>query len=162
MTAPTLQLHLDTSDLDASKNIAQSLSGQENFNEYEFSQELKNRLTAMRNKGIDLNAALMEALDLWEEKTQDDLSAKQSLKEDTHQESSRYIPARIRHILKKEYGTKCAKTGCTRPAKHIHHARRYSLDTSHDPHYLAPLCEAHHEIAHAIDLNVQKHKWKRR
>lgn len=149
----------DTHVIDASENIAQSLSGQENSNEYEFSQELKNRLTAMKNKGIDLDAALTEALDLWEEKIRqekDKLAAEQNIKPTV----SRHIPARIRRLLKKEHGTRCAKTGCIKPAKHIHHARRYSLDSSHDPYYLAPLCEAHHEIAHAIDLKVQKRKWR--
>lgn len=65
---------------------------------------------------------------------------------------SRYIPVKIRKILKKEYGTKCSIATCQRDARHIHHTQRFSLSKNHNPHFLAPLCGEHHVIAHSIDM----------
>ncbi len=39
----------------------------------------------------------------------------------------------------------------------IHHTQRFSLASTHDPHYLAPLCKEHHQLAHAVDLKVQEY-----
>ena len=65
---------------------------------------------------------------------------------------TRYIPAKIRKIIIEEHGTKCSYPGCAKPAKILHHTSRFALTQNHDPQFLAPLCEAHHEIAHKIDV----------
>lgn len=69
-----------------------------------------------------------------------------------HSKITHYVPAKIRKIIREEHGTKCSIPGCTRPAKILHHTARFALIQNHDPRFIAPLCEAHHEIAHKIDL----------
>jgi hypothetical protein len=125
------------------------------------------KLKNLRAKGFDLNELITELLELREKNIAEEkqkISRQQRKKESERKEEgrspARSIPQNIKKLLKKEYGTKCAKEGCNKPAEHIHHTRRQALDPSHDPNYLAPLCKEHHEIAHAIDLNVQKNKWK--
>lgn len=66
---------------------------------------------------------------------------------------TRYIPVRIRRLLRKEHGTRCSIRTCAKPAAHIHHTQRFALSHSHDPRYLAPRCREHHQIAHTVDTN---------
>lgn len=63
----------------------------------------------------------------------------------------RYIPAKIRQIITEEHGTKCAIPHCPKPARTIHHTARFALSQNHNPHFLAPLCQEHHIIAHSMD-----------
>lgn len=56
----------------------------------------------------------------------------------------------------KEHGEKCSMQTCSKPAEHIHHTQRFALAKTNDPHYLAPLCREHHQIAHMIDLGFYK------
>ncbi len=69
---------------------------------------------------------------------------------------SRYVPAKIRYLIQKEYGNKCSMPNCHRPAKILHHALRFAMSGRHDPRYLAPLCEGHHWLAHLMDLKYQE------
>ncbi len=122
-------------------------------NEFGFNEEVVERLKELNQKGIDVNQALMEFLDQREEQIR---GQKEAVKESLPEESTRYIPARVRNIITQEYGTKCAKTGCTRPSQELHHTARYAFTKSHDPNLIAPLCKEHHQIAHAIDVRVQE------
>ncbi|MFA6918359.1 MAG: hypothetical protein WC285_06085, partial [Candidatus Gracilibacteria bacterium] len=70
----------------------------------------------------------------------------------TTQKVTHYVPAKIKKIIKEEHGTKCSAPNCHKPAKILHHTARFALTQNHNPQFLAPLCEAHHEIAHKIDL----------
>ncbi|MFA6918214.1 MAG: hypothetical protein WC285_05310, partial [Candidatus Gracilibacteria bacterium] len=70
----------------------------------------------------------------------------------TTQKVTHYVPAKIKKIIKEEHGTKCSAPGCTKPAKILHHTARFAITQNHNPRFLAPLCEAHHELAHKIDL----------
>ncbi len=135
------------------KSECNSLFAQEH--ELGFNEEVEQRLKELKAKGIDINEALMEFLDKREEKI---IQAKVEVTESLPEESSRYIPVRVRKIIEQEYGTKCAKTGCTRPSQELHHTARFALTKSHDPNLLAPLCGEHHQIAHAIDIKVQEMK----
>jgi hypothetical protein len=63
-----------------------------------------------------------------------------------------YVPAKIKKIIREEHGTKCSAPNCHKPAKILHHTARFAITQNHNPQFLAPLCEAHHEIAHKIDL----------
>ncbi len=63
--------------------------------------------------------------------------------------------------MEKEYGTKCSIPGCANESENLHHEQRYAIALTHDPHYLAPVCEPHHEIAHTIDIKYQERKRKR-
>jgi len=69
---------------------------------------------------------------------------------------SRYIPAAIRHHLRKEHGNKCTIATCQKPATTIHHTQRFALSQNHDPNFLAHLCREHHVIAHFIDQKYQQ------
>ncbi len=113
-------------------------------NAFGFNEEVVERLKELKQKGIDVNEALMEFLDRREEEL---TRAKEEVATSLPEESTRYIPARVRNIITQEYGTKCAKTGCTRPSQELHHRRRWALDPSHDPNLIAPLCKEHHQIA---------------
>ena len=72
---------------------------------------------------------------------------------------SRYISVKVRKILKQEHGDKCSMPYCEKPAKQIHHTQRFALAGTHDPRYMAPMCEEHHKIAHSIDQETQE-KWR--
>ena len=119
--------------------------------------DVRERLLELERKGIDINQLLRETLDRREKEI---TQAKERVAESLPERSSRYIPVRVRNIIKKEYGQKCAKNGCQKPSQNIHHMRRWALDASHDPNFLAPLCREHHQIAHAID--VKFHEMRRR
>ncbi|MCX6733706.1 MAG: HNH endonuclease [Candidatus Peregrinibacteria bacterium] len=125
--------------------------------ELHLDEDVRKRLIELEEKGIDINQLLREALDRRDEEI---MQAKEQITESLPVQSSRYIPVRVRNILKKEYGQKCAKNGCQKPSQHAHHTRRWAMDGSHDPNFMAPLCREHHQIAHAIDVRVQEMRFR--
>lgn len=146
--------------------------------EFDLSPTLVARLNELKSKGIDVNSLLMGLLDQREEEIS---QAKQSMAAEMQMRSqdttaanrsqrkpTRAIPARIKTLLKQEYGTRCAITTCHKPSKTIHHTARYGLQQrvspydTHNPLFLAPLCKEHHQIAHAIDVKVQEKKMESR
>ncbi len=62
---------------------------------------------------------------------------------------SRHIPVKIRRVLKLEFGTKCADSGCQNLSEHIHHEKPFAYYAEHDPRRMKPLCRGHHELEHA-------------
>ena len=118
------------------------------------SESTTKRLLELQEKGIDVDALLAQFLDAREEAI-----ANQKAALSGHQATSRKAPVAIVRLLKEEHGTKCAVPTCTHPSVELHHAQRFSIANSHDPNYLAPLCKEHHQLAHAVDLRVQKH-WR--
>lgn len=118
----------------------------------ELAPKLVERLNILKEKGIDVNELLMEFLD----KREDDIAQAKTDLVKTSVSSGRYIPARIRKIIAKEYGTKCAISHCSKPSIEIHHTARYSMIRNHNPNFLAPLCRQHHEIAHSVDVKYQE------
>jgi hypothetical protein len=62
--------------------------------------------------------------------------------------SKRHIPAVVKHYLVRKYEGKCAYPDCKKPSEILHHTRRFALNPSHDPDFIAPLCKAHESIAH--------------
>ncbi len=105
--------------------------------------DVRERLNDLQNKGIDINELIREALDKRDQEIAEayvETPAK-----------SRYVPAPVKRAIKKEHGTKCSIPECCREAENLHHTRRFALSKSHNPAYIAPLCQAHHEIAHKID-----------
>jgi len=75
---------------------------------------------------------------------------------DVSRQPSRYIPAKVKQILKEEHGTKCSIPNCTKPAGVLHHTQKFGLAHSHDPRFLAPLCHEHHVIAHSMDVKFHE------
>lgn len=132
--------------------------------------ELKERLHQIADKGIDIGVLLTELLDRREREIEErkvelaELEEKKAglIAEKTHdgekrkkKRVSRYISVAIRKVLKEEFGSKCAISGCGKDARQIHHSQRFALSPSHDPRLLVPLCEDHHEIAHSIDARYR-------
>lgn len=123
-------------------------------NQLHFSPENQARLLELQNKGIDINELLKEFLDKREKEIKEEkekIAEKLIEKEKLSQKQSKHIPTMVERVLKREYGTKCSIATCKRPAENLHHTLRFALHSSHDPHYIAPLCKEHHLIAHSID-----------
>lgn len=119
--------------------------------------EVIEKLRTLKEKGIDINDELMEFLRRREAEIE---RKKREVASALPLESGRYVPKRVRELIEQEYGAKCAKSECKKPARCLHHTARYGITRSHDPHYLAPLCREHHELAHALDVKVQEKKWR--
>jgi hypothetical protein len=62
--------------------------------------------------------------------------------------SGRAIPRLVQHSLTAQYGGICGFRACHKPADSVHHTRRFSLNPSHDPEFLVPLCKAHERLIH--------------
>lgn len=120
--------------------------------------DVAQQLLDLRNKGINIDQELKEFLEQRKQKIQEE---KESIAETSTQTDSRYIPARTKKILVQEHGNKCSIKTCSKPSQQLHHTRRFSIDPSHDPLYLAPLCKQHHEMAHAVDQRVQEMRQRR-
>lgn len=119
------------------------------FEKLNLSNKLIEKLYELQQKGIDINALLLKLLKQREETI---AQQKEEIATETQTTQSRYIPVKIKQLLREEYGTKCSMPHCTKPAQTIHHTQRFSLSQNHNPNYLAPLCREHHTIAHTIDL----------
>lgn len=119
------------------------------------SEEVKTKLLELQAKGIDINGLILEMLDARENKIEEEKEKIAGEIQENPGAVKRYIPARIRKILKQEHGERCSISTCKKPAKEIHHTQRFSLGKNHDPRYLAPLCHEHHVIAHSIDLKYR-------
>lgn len=115
------------------------------------SSEVKNKLMELADKGIDVNQIIVEAL---VNRDGEIRRQKETIASECGRTKSRHIPKMIITVLTKEHGNKCSIAGCKRQSEHIHHTQRFALAGTHDPRYLAPLCKAHHEIAHSLDLKM--------
>jgi len=104
-------------------------------------------LSALQEKGIDLDSLLLEFLEKREQEIEEEKAA---ISAELKETDSRYIPVKTRKILAKEHGTKCSKFDCKKPAVELHHTQRFALARTHDPRYLTPLCKEHHQLAHQI------------
>lgn len=137
------------------KNPAAALS------ELHFTLEVYQKLLELQQKGININALLLEFL---EKRELEIAQEKEALASECQSivQHSRYIPARIRAILTKEYGTKCSVKHCKKPAEEIHHTQRFSLSQNHNPQFLASLCREHHVIAHSIDMKFHNQRFQKR
>lgn len=128
--------------------------------------EVRQKLFTLQQKGIDINALILELLEKREleiAQEKERLARKSesvSLAPDNGQAKphSRNIPAEIKNILKQEFGEKCSLPHCMHTAETIHHTQRFALSGNHNPYFLAPLCEEHHAIAHSIDMNLYRHR----
>lgn len=127
-------------------------------NNLQLDKDVHHELQELQKKGIDISALIREML----EKRRAELTEeKQKLAEEVKlrgEKSSRYIPAAIRHHLRREHGNKCTIQTCGKQSTTIHHTQRFALSQNHDLNFMAPLCADHHQIAHSID---QKYQMKR-
>ncbi len=142
----------------------------------QLSPTIKEKLLTLLAKGIDLNALIAQMLQNreaeiaaakneivaeMEEKAEAKRSAleveqKSSAKKSAAKKPSRYIPVKIRKIIKLEQGDKCSFPGCKNPEENMHHTQRFALTQNHNPFFLAQSCKSHHEIAHTVDVKYQE------
>ncbi len=115
--------------------------------------DIQQKLLDLQAKGIDIGELLREFLDEREQKIQQE---KEEIAATIQSTPKRYIPVKIRKIIGQEFGTKCAIAHCQKPSSQIHHTARHSLIQNHNPHFIAPLCTEHHQIAHTIDLKYHE------
>lgn len=123
--------------------------------ELKLDEDVQSQLLELQQKGIDVNKFLRSALAAREDHIQKE---KNKLAETCKETDSRYIPEKIKAIVREEYGTKCSIKHCNKPSREIHHTQRFSVAHTHDPNYLAPMCHEHHALAHAADVKVQEIK----
>jgi len=120
--------------------------------------EIQEKLLELQQKGININELLKEFLQKREEEiAQRKAKISQKISEERSEKiTTRYMPISIKRILQQEHGTKCSIKTCQKLSEQIHHTQRFSVAQSHDPHYLAPLCKEHHELAHSADSDYIK------
>ena len=129
------------------------MPGHELGGQLQLTQEVQSKLLSLQLKGIDINALLTDFL---KKKEYEIAQEKEELAAATPENSSRYIPAKVKKVLEKESGTKCSINGCTKNAETIHHTQKFALSKNHNPYYLALLCKNHHTIAHSIDVKFHE------
>lgn len=115
--------------------------------------DVEQELLRLQEKGIDINQLLREALGRREQGL---VQTKDRLATQLPESSSRYIPAKVRNVIQQEYGNICASERCMKPSTDVHHTRRFGLNPSHNPNFMAPLCKEHHQIAHSLDVRYQE------
>ena len=119
--------------------------------------DVKQQLAELQEKGIDINNLIRDML---QKRTEEIKKAKDEIAKNIQPTNSSYIPVKIKQIITQEHGTKCSIDGCFKPSINIHHTQRKSISKNHNPNYLAPLCEQHHEIAHTVDLKYHEARQK--
>lgn len=132
------------------------------IDEPRLSDEVKRKLNELARKKIDINEIILNALTAREQeialgKNQEAEKSRTKviLAEVEGRKVKRSAVSVItKRLLTKEYGKKCAIEFCNKDSEEIHHTARFSMSKSHNPHYLAPLCKAHHEIAHSVDVHA--------
>jgi len=136
---------------------SKSLPGQTSVKqEFHLAPDVVSELNTLNSMGIDVNDFLRKALEQRKEEIAKDMQSTQpDGPKNATAASTRYIPAKVKKVLREEYGTKCSIPNCQKPAEVIHHTQRFGITHNNDPRFLAPLCYEHHEIAHAIDLKYQ-------
>lgn len=127
----------------------QSLAGQD----LDLSPEIKARLGHLQESGVNINELLAQLLDQHEHE-------KREIGEASKETRSRYVPVKVRKILKREYGGDCAMPRCARPAEEIDHIIPFSMIRRHDPRLMRPLCKSHHQIAHSVDLKSHQKRFE--
>jgi hypothetical protein len=146
---------------------------------FQLAEDVKKELEELNLKGIDVNEFLRKALkqrkEEIEERKEEIARELENTKERnearrltgqnekpispanaTTAKSSRYIPVKVKKIIKEEFGTKCSITNCKKQAEVLHHTQKFGLAHSHDPRFLAPLCHEHHLIAHSMDVKFNE------
>ncbi len=73
-----------------------------------------------------------------------------------HRRAKQTIPPRIRRLVLRRHGSRCAVPGCENHRfLDIHHSKPRKDGGDHDPELLLPLCGAHHRAAHRFQLIVE-------
>jgi hypothetical protein len=60
----------------------------------------------------------------------------------------RHISIKIQREVEWKFRLHCGFPGCKKPARDLHHTKRFSIVKRHSADEIAPLCKIHHELAH--------------
>lgn len=124
--------------------------------------DVEGQLLELQAKGIDINVFLRGALERREREIaeeKDKLALGQAdQKPFSGKPVTRYVPVKIRRVLRQQYGSRCSMPDCHRQAVNLHHEKGFAATRSHDPRHLKPLCAGHHLLAHAGDRLVQRYR----
>ncbi len=129
-----------------------SLRAQTKIN-FTLDEDIIQDLNELHEKGININNLLRTML---QQRHEQIVQAKEEISTTAKPTTSRYIPAKVKKVLKEEYGDKCSIQNCHKKAREKHHAQRFSLSQIHDSKYIAPLCKEHHQIAHSADFSYHQ------
>jgi hypothetical protein len=131
----------------------------------ELADDVENELLELQEKGIDINEIIRTALSQRKAAIEQEKEfLANEVRTDAEERAvigmpgKRHVPAKIRQLIIKEYGTKCAAPACRKQAAQIHHEAHWAASQRHDPATMKPLCKAHHEIAHADDPKIQRYR----
>ncbi len=124
--------------------------------------DVETELKELQAKGIDVSDFLRKCL---AQRKLEIAREKEKMAEEANRDredkfligkpASRYVPAKIKRIIRAQYGDVCSAAGCMKPAAHIHHQKPFASFGSHDPCHLRPLCKAHHELAHVGEVGLR-------
>ena len=119
-----------------------------------------NHLLELQESGIDIDEIVRLGLkkrkgNLEHEKME---IGREEFRKAKGKKTSRRMSVKIKTVLEKEFGTKCAVPGCRRDKDHIHHTLPFSLIRSNDPRFLIPLCKEHHDVVHIVNEKVWEYK----
>lgn len=146
---------------------------------FELAPDITEQLNELHSKGIDVNELLRKALNQRKEEIEKrkeeiareiqderkerndgrgerDVQVPTNTNEPKSKSASRYVPVKVKEVIKEEHGTKCSIPTCQKPAEVLHHTQTFGLSHSHDPRFLAPLCHEHHLIAHSMDVKYHE------
>ena len=116
----------------------------------------KQRMEKKTREPQDWNQAIKELLKIVEQHEacgksraeQKPAQTKEQIQKSLPQRDKRYIPARVKRFLQREFLGTCGFPQCKTPAEIYHHTKRFSLEPNHNPDHLVPLCKPHERIAH--------------
>jgi hypothetical protein len=111
------------------------------------------RLNHLHAQGHDMNELVLQMI---EQRKKQIEQTKNEISENIQPAKSRYVPVKIKAIIKQEYGQKCSIRDCNKPAQTLHHKQHFAISRNHDPQFLTPLCSEHHEIAHTMDVKFHQ------
>lgn len=147
--------------LDEQMPMLQDIAAEEILeSEFGLSQNVKEKLHILKNKGIDINQFILAAI---QKREQEIAQEKAEIVEENlesarmSKKTSRYIPRKITKLIETEFGDKCAVPNCNKNSEQIHHILPFSILKNHNPYFLKPLCKQHHAIAHGINLAYSRH-----
>ncbi len=121
---------------------------------------IKQKLENHRKEALSWN----EAFEIWDEGVAEKIILSVCVDCATrkgHNAKTRSIPRDVQRLIRGRYGDICPISNCENPWTHFHHKKRYAIFKSHDPDFIVPLCQAHHDAVHdGLIANEPDPPWK--
>ncbi len=78
-----------------------------------------------------------------------DCVQKRAAEAEAEEEVTRHIPAEVKRFVTARAQNHCEFSDCNKPIAIYHHTKRFALQKSHDPNFIAGLCTPHERLVHA-------------